>query len=110
MLDKSILTIDEIVKDEYRSEVVRNAGAYASPLEAHAAVQSELEGAYDDYWFIRRYVEDEWKVVKTESAPADKTLDMMLLYAKRAAGDFLTLAAKIEKYRHSVEVWEDMEE
>ena len=106
MLDKTLLGLERLVEDEYRAEVVKNGGTFASHYEGYASILATLEEAYDSYWFVKRQLENEWRGVKAEDTPDAENLTMMRKNALRAAGEYLTFAAKIDKYIHSVEVWE----
>lgn len=109
MLDKTLLALSHVMEDEYRMAVVKHGGTFSSPHEGYAVILEELEEAQGDLKTLDFLTDGLWACVKRDEYMDDDYLKRFRLRAIHAAGELIQVAAMVEKYRHSQDVWVEIE-
>ena len=109
MLDKTLLALNEVMKDEYRMAVVKHGGTFSSAHEGYAVILEELEEAKVDLKMLDLLADGLWSCVKRDEYMSDDYLKRLRNRAIHAAGELIQVAAMVEKLKHSQDVWVEIE-
>ena len=109
MLDKTLLALEEVMKNEYRMAAVRHGGTFASTHEGYAVILEEVEEAKADLNALELYVDALWRCVKADKYTNDEQLKVLQRRAIHAAGELIQVAAMVYKFKHSQDVQIEIE-
>lgn len=109
MLDKTILTLEDLVKDEGRAETVKNGAVYNSGIEGVAWVVAHMQAARGEYELAERAIWDMWELVCDDMPVGRHDTNKARISFMRAAHECIAAAAALDKLKHSAEVWKEIE-
>ena len=109
MLGKTLLALNEVMKDEYRMAVVKHGGTFSSSHEGYAVILEEIDEAKTDLEMLDVFAAALWEGVKSDTYTTEELLKRFRNRAIHAAGELIQVAAMVEKYKHSQDVWVEIE-
>lgn len=109
MLTKTLTKLVEVMDEEYAMASQQHGGVFASPHEGYAVILEEIEEAEEALNRIKPCSDMLWDRVKNDTEMDSDVLAYMKGHALQGAGELIQVAAMIEKYRYSQEVWKEIE-
>lgn len=109
MLDKTILTLEDLVKDECRAAFVRGDAIYNSDVEGLAYILRHLVNINEE----NDRINDEWNFAWSRTNGGEslerEDLKKMRIAIMRTAHECISAAAALDKLKHSIDFWEEQE-
>lgn len=104
-MKKTILEIDETVKNEFRRAIKDHGTSFHSYHEGYAVLLEEFQEARDELRAVHACVGAVWKDVKSDGLDASR-IDDVKRHAVRAAAELVQVAAMAEKMKYTKELFD----